>query len=255
MQSASRGRLRARGVRLRLRGLCLSARAAAFHRSPPVSAEHLRRRLAADPSATGVSEEQLSPPPSPVTAARLASPATSRRLPALRRLAARAPSHHLRAGPRRRRPRHRPSRRDHQDGARVPDRAGRVTVQLRLLRPRPARAARQPGPSAADQRLRYRRQAREDHDREAARRRRVAVENPIGYFSAVRAVTFNVPEGTRPASSRSSSASTRRRRAPARPQRIPPKCHLRAMPEGCFQHDPEQRRSLAQSKTPRHPGV
>jgi hypothetical protein len=26
----------------------------------------------------------------------------------------------------------------------------------------------------------------------------VAVENPIGYFSAVRTITFNVPEGSRP---------------------------------------------------------
>jgi hypothetical protein len=26
----------------------------------------------------------------------------------------------------------------------------------------------------------------------------VAVDNPIGYFSAVRSVTFNVPEGSRP---------------------------------------------------------
>ena len=26
----------------------------------------------------------------------------------------------------------------------------------------------------------------------------LAVDNPIGYFSAVRSVTFNVPEGSRP---------------------------------------------------------
>jgi len=26
----------------------------------------------------------------------------------------------------------------------------------------------------------------------------VAVDNPIGYFSAVRSVTFNIPEGSRP---------------------------------------------------------
>jgi hypothetical protein len=26
----------------------------------------------------------------------------------------------------------------------------------------------------------------------------VAVDNPIGYFSTVRTVTFNIPEGTRP---------------------------------------------------------
>jgi hypothetical protein len=26
----------------------------------------------------------------------------------------------------------------------------------------------------------------------------VAVDNPIGYFSAVRSVTFNIPEGARP---------------------------------------------------------
>ena len=64
--------------------------------------------------------------------------------------------------------RHAP-RRDHQDGARMPDRARPRHREIRLLRPRAAGPERQVRPrDAAAQRVRLRRQAREGGDRQGA---------------------------------------------------------------------------------------
>ena len=69
----------------------------------------------------------------------------------------------------------------------------------------------------------------------------VALDKPIGYFSTVRTVTFDIPEGARPGEFEVFVGFDRNAPAPAKQQQVS-QCRPRAMPEACFQHAPEQRR-------------
>ena len=91
------------------------------------------------------------------------------------------------------------SRRDHQDGARMQDRAGPRHREIRLLGPRAAGAEGQVRTGALPVTVFVTDAKREKMATDKVKVDvDVALDKPIGYFSIVRSVTFNIPEGSRP---------------------------------------------------------